>query len=149
MQSISDVKWMLLQWGGEMNSPRRLPYCISYRKSRHLSKQNAAGLMDENRRRDSRPFQRHLDVCAPPGQLHVASTGLVSTHIAKWRATDRICCEQMWRYETWGWTRICLLFYLMFLPGLSVFISTQLDTHTHTLLLQPRPVWCWESLTVT
>lgn len=47
-----------------MNSPCRLPYCISYRKSWRLNQQNAAGLMDENRRRDSRPFQRHLDVCA-------------------------------------------------------------------------------------
>lgn len=48
---------------GKINSPQRLLYCISYRKSECLSEQKASGLMDGNRRRESRPFQRHLSVC--------------------------------------------------------------------------------------
>lgn len=138
---VSDSKCSFME---NRNSPQRILYCVNYRESEWLSKQNAPGLMDGKRQRESPPFQRHLSVC-----VHVCACVYVcvvdymsrlqglSVHISLNDKLQTVFTASRGEDELWGWVQT--LFFQLIAISFSLELLSHAYTHTHTCrYAQPR-----------
>lgn len=152
MQSISDVKWMLLQRGGRKWTHHTDSHTVSAigRVGVWINKTLPGWRM----RTDGETVDLFSDtwMCVRcPGNYMSRLQGLSALTSPNEELQAEFAANKHEEPKPGGWTRICLLFYLMFLPGLSFFISTQQDAHTHTHTLASYYLaWCdaespWQS----
>lgn len=133
MQSISDVKWMLLQRGGRKWTHRADSHTVSAigRVGVWINKTLRGWWM----RTDGETVDLFSDtwMCARrPGDYMSRLQGLSELTSPNEELQTEFAASKCEDMKPGGWTRIYLLFYLTFLPGLSFFISTQQDTHAHS-----------------